>query len=250
MTEANSSIEEPTSGKVAMLTRAFLIIVGLILLAIVFVSLLFPVVKSGERASKTQRCRNQVRNLALPLILYANDTDAFPHMAGKDEYQSAEDVSDAFRSLIRMSYVADSSMFICPESRDQVAPGASSFIVDPELWDWRQRKYKGSNALDRKSSHLSVFDNTELSYTLRKRRLMSNKARSDTIIIADKWMKPLDKKGFTIPGSRTGNHGWGSNVGFADGHVSMFKHTDRPKFKKLFRDLRMKTERYEDIAPK
>ncbi|MDF1665231.1 MAG: hypothetical protein P1V97_25940, partial [Planctomycetota bacterium] len=102
-------------------------------------------------------------------------------------------------------------------------------------WYWKDIKTPGVWAAKDPSQN-SVFENDHLSYTYR-RKFLNASARSDRFLAADKGMKDNED-------SDEGNHVNGYNVVYVDGHAEFISTTQRELLDKMYKELRMKTDKH------
>ncbi|MDF1667752.1 MAG: hypothetical protein P1V97_38805, partial [Planctomycetota bacterium] len=183
--------------------------------------------RNARARSVGHLCSAHLRSLAISCIFYGQNHGGSPHMAGKNEAQSEEQVSDAFQSLIYLKCADNSDVFVCPNSEDFPI---ESDVQDPDFprsWSWKGQRHSDlSKAPVHCSSKMSVFSNLELSYTMRRRLIDFKTARSDTMILADKALR-------TSESGNLGNHRDGFNIAFSDGHVEFYKLDDKVLLERL-----------------
>ena len=192
--------------------------------------LLLPLLRSKPRhVAEGQRCANNLKGVAIGMILYANDYRFYPHMRGLTADHDAVDVSKVYRTLIHFRYADTAELFICPGSDDlpilQGPEGTPRWLA--KQWSWQGRPNSTTGAPILQSGDPPVFGNAELSYTARRKVLGAARARSTDSIAADKAERSPTFKADGIGG---GNHQGFSHVVFADGHV---ESTDKAKGKGL-----------------
>lgn len=96
------------------------LLVSTALVATFYIMVLGPGSAMGQSRSKA-RCAEQLRQLHQCLVLFAAEHDgAFPAVAGAT-------TSEAPLSQLVPLYTTDTSLFICPGSKDAALPGAASF---------------------------------------------------------------------------------------------------------------------------
>lgn len=225
--------EEPSEGQGAGVRLApVLMVLGACLFLCCLLSFLWPAfVRPGRRVSTRMACARNLKALAFASLMYASEHRYLPHMAGANEAQSNEQVSDAFRTLYYYQYIDTTEVFLCPSSEDFEIKPSDKVLENPKKWDW-----KGELALNwkkapvQRSSKMDVFMNLQLSYTMARKRINESTARSDTMILADKSLRDE-------PDSATGNHNEGFNVAFVDGHIEFFSRDETAVMKRLFVDL-------------
>jgi prepilin-type processing-associated H-X9-DG protein len=159
------------------------------IVGISYVMLLGPSSATGQSRSKAQ-CAERLRQLHQCLVLYAAEHEgAFPAVAGAT-------TSEAPLSLLVPLYTTDTSLFICPGSKDGALPGAEPFAN-------RRISYAYYMGLRKEAPH-------------------------DTPLLSDAQATTGAKRSgealFSPTGAAPGNkHGkYGGNVLFLDGSVEAF----------------------------
>lgn len=207
--------------------RGFLALAGVLLLGSVVYTIAVGLLQNARARGPQNLCQSHLRSLAISCIFYGQIHGGSPHMAGKNEVQSEEQISDAFQSLIYFKCVDNNDVFICPHSHDFPLDYDAEDPDFPRSWSWKGQRHKDlSKAPVHCSSHMSVFSNLELSYTMRRRPIDFKTARSDTMILADKALRQSDK-------GEVGNHRDGFNIAFADGHVEFYNLEDKLVLQRL-----------------
>jgi prepilin-type N-terminal cleavage/methylation domain-containing protein len=117
--------------------RAFTLIELLVVIAIIAIlaAILFPVFARAKEAAKRTTCRNNMKQIATALIIYADDNSStFPtqRQAGHDDYDVCDYVSTTDSCWINasMPYVKSRPVWICPSADDWGAHGLS----DSTFW--------------------------------------------------------------------------------------------------------------------
>ena len=173
---------EPASTESAFSLLEVLFVVAIILL----VTVLYWAGPSGAKGKQNkQLCRENLEKLYIPLEIYANEhSGKFPEKAGA---VNSEDVLD---SLVP-KYSVDTSLFICPGSKDEQLPSGESIA---------KRKISYSYYMGRKPGEYGDA-------------LMTD-AQINTL------SKAPGQQAFSTNNLPPGNnHKSGGNVLFADGHV-------------------------------
>lgn len=183
------------------------------------VALWAPVVlEAQDRGATRIRCSNNLRQLGLGAIQYADDKRFYPHVRGLRELDGdvhSADTPRVARTLLFFGYLDDPAVFVCPESRDAVAPFAAEAVDDVRRWSWG-----GAAQDDVQTSPLVAGDDpplaktTELSYGWTRRAHNAN-ARSTTVLMADRAARAAPD----ARGPLAGNHPDGWNVLQADASV-------------------------------
>lgn len=208
-------------GDLGILDILGLLFAGILIL--LFIGVLMPgsrLTGTREEATK-QKCANNLKGIAIAMILYSNDYRFFPHMNSHEVENSASDVSTIYRTLYYFKYHDNIDSLICPDSEDLPLPLSQSMIDDPKTFSWDKSKIPapGVKPIFDKSIDPALVKNEHLSYTAPRAVIVAASARSDTMLSIDKACKPL-----TLPaipaGAPAGNHEDGANILYADGHVS------------------------------
>lgn len=197
-------------------------VIGLIVLVLLgapcllglLAALLMPALMQAKDKANRTKCGNDLRQLGLASLQYADDKRRFPHVRGLDELDGAVETGDGSRvarTLLWAGYLDTTEPFVCPSSFDLAAPLAG----DPRAFGW-------AGAVKRSTSVSPIADelddpptdlNGELSYGWQRRALTAN-ARSTTPWSADKARRdPMNLRA-------VGNHEGGTNVITADCAVS------------------------------
>lgn len=185
-----------------------------------------PLLRVREKSSRT-KCSNNMRQLALAAIMYADDKRFFPHvgpLARLDGGADSNATTKVVRALVWYGYHDDPEGFICPNSYDLYVPITDNAVkADLRLWFWAGEARGDPTASPftdgRPDPTLDATD--ELSYGWTRRALSSN-ARSTTPLLGDRAQADPDARASTEatrPGLY-GNHDDGSNVVYADGTPS------------------------------
>lgn len=236
MTEETNELNQPPMPSDTFRKILVMVVVFVFMLICCTVALLLPIfMKPGKIQSNKTKCSKKMQELAMACILYSQDFRYFPHMAAGNSDQGPTQISDAFRTLVNLKFLDSNKAFVCPSSTDLVTPMSDSAKADAKLWNWQgQVDLSLSPNSIRSPGSLSVFDNSELSYTLRKRRLTLSDATSSTMLLADKMLKQGENK------DSPGNHKDGFNVAYADGHVEFCSLEQRELLKRLQSELRIR----------
>ncbi|MDF1662143.1 MAG: hypothetical protein P1V97_10245 [Planctomycetota bacterium] len=133
------------------------------------------------------RCANNLRGIGLGLIQYSNENRFFPHMKALKTPNDEKDVSNAYRTLIYFKYIDEAKVFRCPANRTPIVKLGKAVLENPKFFRWGQSKAaKTSEKPIFSKVDPGVFQNSHLDYTYLRKNLNSSRARSDTIIAADK----------------------------------------------------------------
>lgn len=229
--ETGSNYGDPALPK-ASRTRLVLIILGGIIVSgcvLLILSSLFlspKLLRNTEPAWK-QKCANNLRGVALGMIQYSNENIYDPHMTELSKDHTNEEISDVYRSLIQLKYCDNAEIFICPRSNQNYRKPNETETINPRFWNWAGEENSAKPACIQ-SSGVDVLQNSELSYTYRRKKLRGDQGRSDDMITADKARKDSEGKGC---------HFDGYNVGYADGHVEFTKQTEVELLERLRKRL-------------
>lgn len=211
--------------------------------ALAVLLLLAPLVQSAQadRAKRT-KCANNLRQLGLASIQYADDKRFFPHVGKLTELDGRVNTNHApryMRTLITFGYLDNPEVFVCPSSYDAVNETPFPF-EDARAWSWGGKRVATANF----RSPIAVDDGptldetTELSYGW-TRKGMNGSVRSTAILGAD---RAVNQKGAENT-ALAGNHADGWNVLAADGAVE-WQSVEADPFPGLYLPL---TERLEGI---
>ena len=184
------------------------------------VALFVPIQTRRYSRCGKSKCSNNLKGIAIAMILYSNDHRYFPHVGSRAGENSPEDISTVYRKLVRRKYMDNTEAYICPSSEDFFIQPSNEVVDNPGLWSWSD--------VNNAAEAPSVERNSELSYTYLKRRRSAASARSDTMLAADKALRGntnvCDSGGLPSTTSAAyttvGNHTDGFNIAWADGHVT------------------------------
>lgn len=203
---------------------------GLVLLALGF---LVPVrALCQDKKDGKGSCANNMKQLALAAIQYADDKRFFPHIAKVKDLDNGGDTTPkgnsvpprTFRALMFFNYIDNPDCFECPAADDEAKKLGKEAKEDIRAFGWM-----GSVNADKTSSPLvkpmkedaDADALTDLSYGYTLRGLTIN-ARSDAPLAADRARRAGPRKNQKIPG----NHKKGYTVAHVDGHTTFVNATD------------------------
>jgi prepilin-type processing-associated H-X9-DG protein len=187
-----------------------------------------PVFHHGKHRSNRTKCSNNLRQLGLAAIQYADDKRFFPHVGPIPQLDGGTDsnaTTKVVRALLWYGYHDNPEGYICPSSYDMYLPITDSEVkANLRLWFWGGGEARGDPTLspfvdERPDPTLDATD--ELSYGWTRRGMNMN-ARSSTPLLADRAQADPDvRDDVTVskPGL-FGNHDAGANVVRADGSVA------------------------------
>lgn len=211
--------------------RGFTLIELLVVIAIIGIlaTLLMPaLMKAKEKANRT-KCSNNVRQLVMAAIQYADDKRFFPHYNSITQLDGDESTSEPvkdIRAMVWYGYHDNPEGFICPSSYDMFIP-ISDVDIRENMKLWRFDAQKGNDTttspfLEAPGDDPLLQSTTELSYGWTRKGMNTN-TRSTSVISADRAVKIEDAAddGSTVAeAGHFGNHQDGWNVGQADGSVT------------------------------
>ena len=210
---------EQVSSSRASSPRTVLIIVGVVLAlgalgVCVLAALLVPALTRAKEKANRTRCSNNLRQIALGAIQYADTARFYPHVQGRADLDGDVHTSDtprALRLVVNRGYLDQAEVFICPSSGDQAMREP---ITDAETWQWGGTE-AAHGALDPLADDPDLDQTDELSYGWVRRSVGAN-ARSTTLIAADRAVRSAARAPNDL---LLGNHADGWNVALVDGTV-------------------------------
>jgi len=197
-------------GRALGCTLAFLATAG------ISASLGYAVLQRASAAARSTNCVNNLRQVGLGAIQYADDKRFLPHVLGHHDYdgdKTTDHASRAIGSLFYYGYADRPEILICPLNGDDRAyPG--SFPADSRDWDWSGRRNPTPELSPIVAPALAptLEDSIELSFAWSRRSLNTGMV-STTVLAADK-------------SARDHGSGLARNVVYGDATVGQVKEED------------------------
>jgi hypothetical protein len=178
------------------------------------------------------KCSNNLRQIAMATIQYADDKRFFPHVAKVKQLDGDADTSDAprsIRALVWYGYYDNPEGLVCSSSNDLYVPIQDNNVRENmRLWLWKGKTGEPTNSPWTGGNDPSLRNVEELSYTYTRRGYNSG-VSSTKILAADRATRVKGSETSKWPGD-VGNHEGGWNVVKADATVEFCTpaHFDRP----------------------
>jgi type II secretory pathway pseudopilin PulG len=196
--------------------------VGGVCLIGVLAALLMPALTKAKSKANRTKCSNNLRQVGLAMIMYADDKRFYPHVGptgSLDGDVTSSDSPRSARALLYYGYHDAPSGWICPDSYDLAWSGnaPTAGVGSPATWFWAGGTVPASGLSPFVDGQRDpALDQTdELSYGWTRRGLNSN-TRATATLSADR-ARRSDPAATDV---LAGNHADGWNVGYADGTVT------------------------------
>jgi hypothetical protein len=164
------------------LTRVDIVVVtNVTLVGLLFLVTLLPTFSRPSRGRSSQtKCGNNLKQIGMAAIQYADDKRFFPHLSKIDELDGgwkSNTATRVARALVHYGYDDNPESFICPSSPDQFTP-----LTDAAKRDIRAFRWSGApgdplapSPMHRAdASDVPLHESLELSYGWTRRGLTTN----------------------------------------------------------------------------
>jgi type II secretory pathway pseudopilin PulG len=198
------------------------LLLGTVCLVGILATLLMPaLMKAKEKANRT-KCSNNLRQLGLAGIQYADDKRFYPHVraiAQLDGDVLTGDTPKVVRTLVYYNYHDNPEGFVCPSSVDMFVPMSPGARSNTRTWFWDGKVVPEAPVSPLADGQVdpSLDQTYELSYGWSRRGMNAN-TPSSSKLAADRAMR--DPQVTQTTDALGGNHTEGLNVLLADGTVN------------------------------
>ena len=197
--------------------RGFTLIELLVVIAIIAIlaAILFPVFARAREKARQTSCINNVKQMTMSLLMYAQDNDEMFGMAGG--YQSARPCADWWPTAI-YPYVKNVQVYVCPSNQKQGTTynyWAQTFPLQPSYAALNGLQYTALARVEYPAQKIIIMDSNHPA--------VPDWNRAQYALTCPTGTGCANGIANRIP--ERCPHSEGANVGFCDGHAKWGKHT-------------------------